>query len=340
MTTLIRKRRSTPAAPPTTNGARPGGKPDTTPAPVKDTRYLALRNFAISLTALNIFGYTLLGFEQPPLWPILAVLTACATDLLLETISAWAHGTAPRYGGRGMRGVYEFLLPAHITGLAVNMLLYANNQFWPVMFGVVAAIASKYVFQAPFGGRMRHFMNPSNFGITVALLCFSAWVSVAPPYEFGENINTMFRIAVPLVLLTAGTLLNATLVRRIPLIVGWLGGFVIQALVRHALFDVALVAAIGTMTGTAFLLFTNYMITDPGTTPFGAKAQFMFGGSAAAVYGVLMVFGVVYTLFFAVTIVCAIRGIAAWVAVGVAAARRRGAEPVPIGSPVPSAQRV
>ena len=27
--------------------------------------------------------------------------------------------------------------PAHITALAVNMLLYANNQFWPVVFGVV-----------------------------------------------------------------------------------------------------------------------------------------------------------------------------------------------------------
>ena len=36
-----------------------------------------------------------------------------------------------------MRGLYEFLLPAHITALAVNMLLYANNQFWPVLFGVV-----------------------------------------------------------------------------------------------------------------------------------------------------------------------------------------------------------
>jgi hypothetical protein len=56
------------------------------------------------------------------------------------------------------------------------------------------------------------------------------------------------------------------------------------------------------------------MITDPGTTPFKAKAQFMFGSSVAVVYGVLMLFNVVYTLFFAVCIVCAIRGAGWWVA--------------------------
>ncbi|MFF3229085.1 enediyne biosynthesis protein [Nocardia suismassiliense] len=330
---------ATAIAPPTTNGAAP-----TTEPAKKDVRYLALRNFALSLTVLNIIGYTILGFEQPPLWPILALVSAYVIDLAFEMITAWARSTAPRFLGRGARGVYEFLLPAHITALAVNMLLYANNQFWPVLFAVAVAITSKYVFQAPFAGRMRHFMNPSNFGITVALLCFSTWISIAPPYEFGENINTMFRIAVPLVLLVAGSVINATLVRRVPLIVGWLGGFVIQAIVRHELFDVALVAALGTMTGTAFILFTNYMITDPGTTPFPARAQFMFGASAATVYGLLMVFNVVYTLFFAVTIVCAIRGSYAWVAYWTKAAKaraaeRRSTEQVPVLSPGPTIQR-
>jgi hypothetical protein len=68
------------------------------------------------------------------------------------------------------------------------------------------------------------------------------------------------------------------------------------------------------MTGVAFVLFTNYMITDPGTTPFKGRDQFMFGSSVAMVYGVLMAFNVVYTLFFAVSIVCAIRGAGWWVA--------------------------
>ncbi len=50
----------------------------------KDPRYLALRNFAISISAFNIFGYTLLGFEQPWLWPILAVVAAYTTEIVFE----------------------------------------------------------------------------------------------------------------------------------------------------------------------------------------------------------------------------------------------------------------
>ena len=55
-------------------------------------------------------------------------------------LGAAAHARAFR--GNGLRGLYEYLLPAHITSLAVNMLLYANNQFWPVMFGVVVGEVS------------------------------------------------------------------------------------------------------------------------------------------------------------------------------------------------------
>ena len=62
------------------------------------------------------------------------------------------------------------------------------------------------------------------------------------------------------------------------------------------------------MTGVAFVLFTNYMITDPGTTPTKGRNQFMFGSAVGFVYGILMLFNVVYTLFFAVCIVCLARG--------------------------------
>ena len=72
--------------------------------------------------------------------------------------------------------------------------------------------------------------------------------------------------------------------------------------------------ALTVMTGIAFILFTNYMITDPGTTPTRPRNQFMFGSSVAFVYAVLMQFNIVYTLFFAVCIVCGIRGLGHWVA--------------------------
>jgi len=285
-----------------------------TAAKPSDPRYLALRNFAISISVFNVLGYTVLGFEQPWLWPILAVLAAYTTEIAFELISAWAQQRSPRFTGRGPRGVYEFLLPAHITALAVNMLLYANSLFWPVLFGVVVAVAQKHVLQAPIAGRMRHFMNPSNFGIVMVLLLFSTRVASAPGYMFTEWAGTLFKLLIPMVILGAGTLINAALTKRIPLIVGWAGGFAIQALLRHWIWGVQLNTALGVMTGVAFVLFTNYMITDPGTTPVKPRPQFVFGAAVAVVYGVLMLMNVVFTLFFATVIVCASRGLGWWAA--------------------------
>ncbi|MFF2040706.1 enediyne biosynthesis protein [Kitasatospora sp. NPDC058170] len=298
-----------------TSTTAPAPAPAAPPAPAKpDPRYLALRNFAASITIFNIFGYTLLGFEQPWLWPIISVLFAYTVEIVFELISAWAQRRSPRFLGNGMRGMYEFLLPSHITGIAMNMLFYANNQPLPVLFGVFVGVAGKHALQAPIAGRMRHFMNPSNFGITVSLLCFGSWASIAPPYQFTENANTFFRVAIPLIIATAGTVINSMLTKKVALIVGWLGGFVIQALIRHWVWDVAIFSALGPMSGVAFVLFTNYMITDPGTTPFKARNQFMFGSSVAMTYGVLMLFNVVYTLFFATSLVCLLRGLGWWVA--------------------------
>jgi enediyne biosynthesis protein E5 len=289
----------------------------TTPPPAKakkpaDPRYLALRNFAISISAFNVFGYTLLGFEQPWLFALLAVVVGYSTDLTFETITAWAYKRRPEFRDKGLRGLYEWLLPAHITSLAVNMLLYANNQFWPIMFGVMVAVSSKYVLRAPIAGKMRHFMNPSNLGISACLLLFARWISIAPPYEFSEWASSYFRLFIPIVILVSGTVLNTMLTKKVALIVGWMGGFFIQAFVRHWIWGVQLNTALTVMTGIAFVLFTNYMITDPGTTPSKPRAQFMFGSSVAFVYAVLMEFNVVYTLFFATSIVCALRGLGWW----------------------------
>ena len=59
-------------------------------------------------------------------------------------------------------------------------------------------------------------------------------------------------------------------------------------------------------------MFTNYMITDPGTTPQIRGHQVIFGLTCAAVYGVLVESGVVYGLFFALVITCALRALYLW----------------------------
>lgn len=310
----------------TQNGALTSPPPAEAKKPA-DPRYLALRNFALSISAFTVFGYTLLGFEQPWIFALFAVITGYITDLTFETISAWAFKRRPEYRGKGLRGLYVFLLPSHITALAVNMLLYANNQFWPIMFGVMVAVTGKYVLRAPINGKMRHFMNPSNLGISVCLLVFARWISISPPYMFSEWASSYFRLFIPIVILVSGTVLNTMLTKRVALIVGWMGGFFIQAFVRHWLWGVQLNTALSVMTGIAFILFTNYMITDPGTTPTRPRAQFIFGSSVAFVYAVLMQFNIVYTLFFAVCIVCGIRGLGWWGAYWMKKRRSAGAGP-------------
>jgi Na+-translocating ferredoxin:NAD+ oxidoreductase RnfD subunit len=204
------------------------------------------------------------------------------------------------------------LLSAHITGLAVSMLLYANERIWPIVFATAVATGSKHIFRVRAGGGSRHVLNPSNFGITAALLAFP-WVGIAPPYQFTENVSGALDWIVPGLIVISGTFLNWRFTGKLPLIAGWLGGFVAQALVRHLVFDTALVAAWLPMTGLAFLLYTFYMVTDPATTPSSPRGQVAFGLSVAAVYGLLMVSHVVFGLFFALTIVCSARGLGLWV---------------------------
>jgi hypothetical protein len=63
------------------------------------------------------------------------------------------------------------------------------------------------------------------------------------------------------------------------------------------------------MTGVAFVLFTFYMVTDPGTTPSKPLNQALFGLGVAAAYGLLMSFHIVFGLFFGLTLVCVCRGL-------------------------------
>ncbi|PNG23518.1 enediyne biosynthesis protein [Streptomyces cahuitamycinicus] len=281
-------------------------------APRHDAKVItALRRFAISITVLNIAGYTVLGFEQPWLWPFIAVFTAYTVEMGLEAISAQVDGRKPRFAGNGGRGVMEFLYPAHITGLAVNMLTYVNDRVWVMVFGVIVAVGTKWVLRAPLKGRMRHFMNPSNFGIAIILVLFP-WASIAPPYHFTEYLYGPADWVLPAIIIVLGTLLNAKLTGRMWLIGAWLIGFVLQAVIRGLVMGTAIPAALGMMTGVAFVLFTNYMVTDPGTSPSKRTSQIAFGGGVAAMYGLLTALGIAYGIFFATALVCLIRGGYLW----------------------------
>src|SRR5947209_14731606 len=96
-------------------------------------RLAGLRRFAVAITALNILGHAALGFEPSYAQPIVSLAVAYSLELLLEWIDARANKRKPYFLG-GPLALTDFLLSAHITGLAVAMLLYGNDRLLPVAF--------------------------------------------------------------------------------------------------------------------------------------------------------------------------------------------------------------
>ncbi|GHE44230.1 hypothetical protein GCM10017673_52930 [Streptosporangium violaceochromogenes] len=303
----------------------------------------ALRRLAGSLTATTFLGHTLLGFEQPYLAPVVGVATGVTAEFALETVEAWARGRRARYADRRAGRVVDFFLPSSIDGLLCAMLLYGGAHLTPIVLAVLVGVGGRYVLRVrppvrarrarPGAGETpgRHFLNPVALGSSVVLLLFP-WVGVAPPYQFTAGVSGPFDAIVPLAVLVPGLAVHARLTGRLPLILGWTGGFVLQGLVRGALGDISVVGALLPMTGTAFVLHTVHVIADSGTTPVKGRNQLAFGLAAAAVYGVLVQLHLPSGLLFSLVIVCVCRG----ACLAVAARIRPPVAPAPVSVPAPS----
>jgi hypothetical protein len=188
------------------------------------------------------------------------------------------------------------------------MLLYYNDRLWVVAFATAMAIGSKTVFRAPIGSGTRHVFNPSNLGISVTLLLLP-WVGLAMPWQFTAALGGVGDWLLPALIAGVGTFLHGRYTQRLPVIAAFLGGFVLQALVRALVFQAPLIAMLAPATGPAAVIYAFFMLPDPATTPERLRAQVAFGAGVAAVYLVLVILHVVFGLFFALTIVCAARGL-------------------------------
>ena len=272
-----------------------------------------LSRFAFAITVLNIAGHLFLGFEQPWITPFVALTAAYSTELLGESIDAAANRRALRFRGSMVDRV-KFLLSAHITGLAVGMLLYACEQLWVIAFAASLAIASKYMFRTVIGcspdgcAQYRHFFNPSNFGIAATLVLFPT-VGIAPPYQFTENTWGIIDWLLPRVVICSGSYLNIKATGRVPLILAWVSAFAAQAVLRSVIHGTPFAAGLLPMTGFAFILFTFYMITDPATSPARSGPQIAFGCTVAALYAVFIELHIVFGLFYALAITTLVRGV-------------------------------
>lgn len=273
----------------------------------RNMRLAALRRFAITITVLNILGHTVLGFENSWAQMFVALSTAYFIEIFLELVDAWARKTTPRFTG-GITTFVDFLLPAHISGMAVSMLLYAGDLLLPFVFASAVAITSKVLFTAMVNGVERHFLNPSNTGVAVTVFLFPALAPIMP-WQFTEKLSSNLSGAFPVVIICLGTFMNVRYAKRMPLVLAWVFAFAIQGVIRCLIYDLPIVVGLVPITGVSFLLFTFYMITDPGATPSDKREQVIFGAATALVYCFLVLGHIGFAFFYSLLIVSIARGI-------------------------------
>jgi hypothetical protein len=276
------------------------------PPKVRDPRN-GLRTSATLATVFTILGHAFFGFEQSLAQVFVALFTGYSCALFFEWVDARASGVTPGFAGGGFKKVIDFLLSAHMTSITLSFLIYVNERLWIVALAVALAIGSKHVLRVRLNGRLRHFMNPSNFAIAVILVAYQ-WTGVLP-WGFTVNLQGLGDILVPVVIVGLGIRLNLLFTQRIPIVLAWVTTFVVLGAARAWWHHSPVFAEIVVLTGIPMVLFTFYMITDPQTTPSGRAAQILFGAGIATAYSALLLLHVQYTMFYSVTLICGIRGL-------------------------------
>ncbi len=234
---------------------------------------------ALALTTWTILGQTMLYFNRDLLQIGVALGSACVVDMLLAFVFQ-----------------RQVLVPisAYITGLSLGILIASND--WRVYFLASAwGVASKYFLRAG----NRHFFNPSNFGIVASVVLLRNIATVAPGSQWGGE----WRVAL-LILALGLTMMRR--VKRLHLVLAWLGGYLMMSMLRVALGQGGLVFALGPMTGAEFALFTFSMLPDPKTSPPTSGACIVWGLLIAVLDGVLRYFEIRYSMFYALFAFCAL----------------------------------
>ena len=275
------------------------------PTKKKDPR-MGLKTSATFATIFTILGHTVFGFEQSWAQVFVALLSGYSCAFLFEWVDARSNGREPEFMIGGKWKVVNFLLAPHMTSITMSFLLYVNQRLWIMALACAIAIGSKYVLRVRQNGRLRHFMNPSNFSIAVILYVFQ-WTGMLP-WGYTVDLHGWWDWIVPGIIVMLGIRLNILFTGRIPTILSWLTSFLVFAALRSWYLGYPFPGQLVVLTGIPMVLFTLYMITDPQTSPSKLPSQILFGSSIAFAYSVLLMAHVQYTMFYSVTAVCMLRG--------------------------------
>ena len=184
------------------------------------------------------------------------------------------------------------LLSPIITAFGLTLLLRASAPWVPVLAAFVA-IASKFVLRIPSEQQRRHFLNPANFGLCVAMLVTpAAWCS---PTQWGES--SLFLLWV----LALGLAVSHRAFRSDSSL-AFLGAFFVLRAARIVYLGQPAPVLLHQFESGSLLLFAFFMISDPKTTPRHQGARVGFAVAVASLAFVLQLHFVtnpiVWALFF------------------------------------------
>ncbi|HEY9887307.1 MAG TPA: RnfABCDGE type electron transport complex subunit D, partial [Candidatus Obscuribacterales bacterium] len=171
-----------------------------------------------------------------------------------------------------------------ITGLGLSLLLRVDHG-WTMALAAFAAIASKFCFRVAG----KHFWNPGNFGIIVALtLTHDAWVS---PGQWGTEIwfGLIFLGAGGIVLKRVG---------RWDTTVAFLGSYALLEALRNLYLGWTWDVWLHRLSSGSLLLFALFMVTDPRAIPNARSARLVWAVSIAALTFILRNYYYVSTAVF------------------------------------------
>ncbi|MFZ3579090.1 RnfABCDGE type electron transport complex subunit D [Virgibacillus sp. DJP39] len=238
---------------------------------IRDPRIMQI----ILLSTYAILGGVLLQFSVT-IWQIVITLGVC---ILLEFFYLyWKKGT------------FVWPYSAVITGLGISLALRAETII-PFIMAAMVAIGLKHLIR--YQGS--HIFNPSNSGIAVISILFP--VTATDPLQWGYYLWILG-------LMSLGGLYLVYKAHRLPLVFTFFTSFVGIQFVRLLIWPDVWNSHFSTYMWGGLFIFTFNMITDPKTSPKGAKSQVIFGLAIALSAQIMIHMNIHNAVFISLAIVC------------------------------------
>jgi Na+-transporting NADH:ubiquinone oxidoreductase subunit NqrB len=189
------------------------------------------------------------------------ILSCCLTQLVLTSLSKPTENPWPT------------LKSALITSLGLALLLRADRVSTMILAGTLA-IASKFIFTT----ERKHWFNPANFGIIIALILTpDAWVS---PGQWGDDWWYL------LLFIGMGSIVLKR-VGRWDTSVAFFGSYALLEVSRNIWLGWTWDVCLHKLMSGSLLLFTLFMITDPRSIPNARSARIIWSIAIAGLAFIL-----------------------------------------------------